>query len=99
MTVRLAFSVIAHGNADILIIDEALSVGDAVFTQKCIRWLRNFKKRWLCFVSHDITSVLGLCNNAIWLNEGGIKLIGNTKKWLKSIKNLLIKKWLVKTSF
>lgn len=44
MYVRLAFAVIAHVDADILIVDEALAVGDALFTQKCMRFLRDFKK-------------------------------------------------------
>ena len=43
--VRLAFAVIAHVDADILVIDEALAVGDAVFTQKCMRFLRRFRKK------------------------------------------------------
>jgi len=73
MFVRLAFSVIAHVDADILIIDEALAVGDAFFTQKCMRFLRDFQKNGiLIFVSHDTRSVIGLCNKAIWLEKGNI---------------------------
>ena len=44
MYVRLAFAVIAHVDADILVVDEALAVGDAVFTQKCMRFIREFQK-------------------------------------------------------
>lgn len=80
MFVRLAFAVIAHVDADILVIDEALSVGDAVFTQKCMRFIRAFQERGtLLFVSHDMSSVVNLCRNAIWLNAGEVRQIGNSK--------------------
>lgn len=80
MVVRLAFAVIAHVDADILIIDEALAVGDAYFVQKCMRFLRGFCKRGtLLFVSHDTTSVVGLCDRAIWLDNGSIRSIGAAK--------------------
>lgn len=81
MYVRLAFAVIAHVDAEILIIDEALAVGDAVFTQKCMRFLRAFKKQGtLIFVSHDMASVLNLCERAIWLHEGRVRHIGSSKE-------------------
>ena len=77
MVVRLAFAVIAHVNADILVIDEALAVGDAIFTQKCMRFLRDFQKRGtLLFVSHDISAVQNLCDSAIWLDHGVVQKIG-----------------------
>lgn len=73
MYVRLAFAVIAHVDADILVIDEALAVGDAFFTQKCMRFLRNFMKHGtVLFVSHDTSSVRSLCNHAVWLEKGRI---------------------------
>ncbi|MCU1736108.1 MULTISPECIES: ABC transporter ATP-binding protein [unclassified Pseudomonas] len=81
MFVRLAFATIAHVDADILIIDEALAVGDAVFTQKCMRFLRHFKKdKTLLFVSHDSNSVIALCDKALWLSEGKMKELGEAKK-------------------
>lgn len=77
MVVRLAFSVIAHVDAEILVIDEALAVGDAVFTQKCMRFLREFKeKHTLLFVSHDSSAVTNLCERAIWLDAGKVKRTG-----------------------
>jgi len=80
MVVRLAFAVIAHVDADILIIDEALAVGDAYFVQKCMRFLRRFREHGtLLFVSHDATSVLGLCDRAIWLDQGAIRSIGSAR--------------------
>jgi lipopolysaccharide transport system ATP-binding protein len=80
MMVRLAFSVIAHVDADILVIDEALAVGDAFFTQKCMRFLRNFmEKGTLLFVSHDISAVVNLCSKAVWLERGKVMAIGDAK--------------------
>lgn len=80
MYVRLAFAVIAHVDADILVVDEALAVGDAVFTQKCMRYLRKFKEEGtLIFVSHDMGSVLNLCERAIWLHGGQLMQIGESK--------------------
>jgi lipopolysaccharide transport system ATP-binding protein len=73
MYVRLAFAIIAHIDADTLVIDEALSVGDVRFTQKCMRFLRSFQARGtLLFVSHDAGAVINLCQRAIWLDGGGI---------------------------
>lgn len=81
MVVRLAFAVIAHVNADILVIDEALAVGDAVFTQKCMRFLRRFmEKNTVVFVSHDTSSILNLCSTAIWLDGGTMRAIGDVKE-------------------
>jgi lipopolysaccharide transport system ATP-binding protein len=80
MMVRLAFAVIAHVDADILIIDEALAVGDAFFTQKCMRYLRTFMKTGtVLFVSHDTASVRNLCNKAIWIEKGSVLKQGSPK--------------------
>ncbi|SQG00711.1 ABC transporter-like protein [Paucimonas lemoignei] len=81
MMVRLAFAVIAHVDADILIIDEALAVGDAFFTQKCMRFLRNFMKTGtILFVSHDTHAVRSFCNRAIWLEKGRVLKQGAPKE-------------------
>jgi lipopolysaccharide transport system ATP-binding protein len=80
MMLRLAFAVIAHVDADILIVDEALAVGDAFFTQKCMRFLREFMVNGtILFVSHDTASVKSLCNTAIWLDKGALLEIGTPK--------------------
>lgn len=85
MVVRLAFAVIAHVDAEILIVDEALAVGDAVFTQKCMRFIRAFKERGtLLFVSHDMAAVQNLCDRAIWLDGGRIQKIGSAKEVAES---------------
>ena len=81
MIVRLAFAVIAHVNADILIIDEALAVGDAYFTQKCMRFIQRIREeKSLMFVSHDASAVLSLCDKAILLEQGKMTSCGIPKK-------------------
>ena len=80
MALRLAFAVIANVDADILVIDEALAVGDAFFVQKCMRFVRGFMERGtVFFVSHDTGAIVNLCQRAIWLDKGIVKAIGNPK--------------------
>ncbi|AVJ31756.1 ABC transporter ATP-binding protein [Stenotrophomonas sp. MYb57] len=80
MYVRLAFAVIAHVDADILVIDEALAVGDAIFVQKCMRYLRKFRENGtLLFVSHDTSSVLNFCQSAVWLDRGDMRMHGTAQ--------------------
>lgn len=80
MLVRLAFAVIAHVDADILVIDEALAVGDVFFTQKCMRFLRSFMRNGtVLFVSHDTASIKNLCDRAIWLDSGHVVSEGSPK--------------------
>ncbi|MBX3712504.1 MAG: ABC transporter ATP-binding protein [Lysobacter sp.] len=80
MYVRLAFAVIAHADADILVIDEALSVGDVFFAQKCMRFLRDFQARGtVLFVSHSAAAVVNLCDRAIWLDKGRLVMDGPAK--------------------
>ncbi len=71
MYVRLAFAVIANVDAEILIVDEALSVGDVLFQQKCMRFLDEFKARGgtLLFVSHDSAMVMALCDRVLYLRK------------------------------
>lgn len=81
MMVRLAFAVIVHVDADILVVDEALAVGDAFFTQKCMRFLRGFMKEGtVLFVSHDTGAVVNLCNKAVLLNKGQVTKSGTPKQ-------------------
>lgn len=80
MLVRLAFAVIAHVDADILVIDEALAVGDAFFTQKCMRFLRNFMRTGtVLFVSHDLGAVKNLCTHAVWIDRGRLRYSGDAR--------------------
>lgn len=82
MFMRLAFAVIAHVDADILVVDEALAVGDAYFVQKCMRYLRRFKEGGgtLLFVSHDSSAVTALCDRAIWLHDGHVRVDAGPKQ-------------------
>ncbi len=80
MAMRLAFAVIAHVDADVLIIDEALAVGDAAFAQKCVRWLRRFREHGtVLFCGHDIGAVISMCKRALWLDHGAVRMIGTAK--------------------
>ena len=82
MMVRLAFAVIAHVDANILVIDEALAVGDVFFQQKCMSYLRNYQNHGgtIVFVSHDPASVVGLCNIALLLRRDFKFVIGNAQQ-------------------
>lgn len=81
MFVRLAFSVIAHVDADLLIVDEALAVGDVFFNQKCMRFMDDFsKKGTIILVTHDTSAVTGFCDRAIWLESGRLVADGETKE-------------------
>lgn len=73
MLVRLAFAAAVHVKPEILIVDEALSVGDVRFQQKCFRKIREFKKNGtVLFVSHDTGAVASFCDRVIWLDHGRI---------------------------
>ncbi len=86
MVVRLAFAVMAHVDADILVIDEALAVGDARFVQKCMRFLRQFKERGtLLFVSHDTTAVASLCDRVCGWMAGASRPWGRPSRCASSI--------------
>lgn len=78
MYVRLAFSVAIHTDPQVLVVDEALSVGDARFQAKCLNRIKQMKEDGvsILFVSHDINAVRSLCDRAIWLDKGGIRLSG-----------------------
>ncbi|PYE85239.1 ABC transporter ATP-binding protein [Phyllobacterium leguminum] len=77
MVVRLAFAIIAHLDADILLVDEALAVGDAVFSQKCMRFIQTFKQHGtILFVSHDLNALQAICDEVIWLHDGVIRARG-----------------------
>ena len=78
MVIRLGFSIATGVDPDILVIDEALSVGDQYFQEKCIDWMTGFQHRGktLLFCSHAIYLVNKLCSRAIWLDQGSIQATG-----------------------
>lgn len=79
MYVRLAFSVAAHVDTDILVVDEVLAVGDLRFQDKCLAKLRDSTTdgRTVIFVSHNMTAVARLCNKGLVLDQGRIRYLGN----------------------
>lgn len=91
MYVRLAFAIAIHVDPDILIIDEALSVGDIRFQRKCFRKIEEFKKtKTFILVSHDLSSITKFCDRAIWLNEGELKSEGEPVEIAKEFRAYMI---------
>ena len=82
MYMRLAFSVAINVDAEILLIDEILAVGDQHFQEKCFDKLKSLKEqgKTIVIVSHSLGSVKKICDRAVWLFEGEIKMDGDSKK-------------------
>ena len=86
MFARLAFAVAINVEPDILIVDEALSVGDLRFQQKCFREIEKFKKdKTVLIVSHDISTINKICNKAMWINTGKNMIYGDVDKVVKAL--------------
>ncbi|STY28946.1 ABC transporter of LPS O-antigen [Legionella wadsworthii] len=79
MFVRLAFSVAVYTNPSVLIIDEALSVGDIAFQNKCIEKIKELKNRGssILFVSHDLSTMQFICDKVLWIKNGVVISIGH----------------------
>ncbi len=79
MYVRLAFAISIHVEPSILIIDEALSVGDIAFQNKCILKIRELRDKGttLLFVTHDLSTLQLICDRVMWLHRGEIVMIGD----------------------
>ena len=83
MYMRLAFSVAINVDADILLIDEILAVGDQHFQDKCfvkLMELKNNDKKTIVIVSHSLESIKKLCDRAIWIYDGRVRMDGNTSE-------------------
>lgn len=83
MYMRLAFSVAINVDADILLIDEILAVGDQHFQDKCFKKLHELKaneNKTIVIVSHDLKKVKDLCDRAVWIKKGKIEMDGNPKE-------------------
>lgn len=78
MVLRVAFAVVAHSNPRILIVDEALAVGDIAFRQRCMRRIHELRSGGvtMLFVSHDATDVKALCARCLWLEHGRMRRLG-----------------------
>lgn len=92
MFVRLAFAVAINIDPEILIVDEALSVGDVFFQAKCYRKFEEFKKmgRTILFVSHDLSSISRYCDRVVLLNKGVKLEEGSPKQMVDMYKQLLV---------
>ena len=79
MLARLGFSVVAHLDPEILLIDEILAVGDVDFRKRCLDKIAEFRERsiTIVFVSHDMDEVRGLCDRAMWIKDHKIHMIGD----------------------
>ncbi|WP_419686475.1 ABC transporter ATP-binding protein [Burkholderia theae] len=79
MYVRLAFAVAIHVDPQILIVDEALAVGDSRFQAKCLNRIKQMQGRGvtILFVSHDVGAVRSLCERALWLDKGRVRMMGD----------------------
>ena len=92
MFVRLAFAVAINIDPEILIVDEALSVGDVFFQAKCYRKFEEFKKqgKTILFVSHDLSSIAKYCDRVVLLNKGDKLGEGNPKEMIDLYKQVLV---------
>jgi len=98
MYVRLAFAVAAHLEPEILIMDEVLAVGDADFQKKCLGKMKEVSQkdgRTILFVSHSMQAITNLCHNAVWLQQGRLKEIGEAtavvNKYIVGVQRLWLK--------
>lgn len=82
MYMRLGFSIAINVNPDILLVDEVLAVGDASFVPKCLDRIDDFRRRGktILFVSHDLSTVQKICDRVMWLKDGVIQTIGESKR-------------------
>lgn len=94
MYMRLAFSLAVHVDADVLVIDEALAVGDGAYMKKCIDRIWEIKKAGtaILFCSHSLYTVANFCERTMWIHEGIIKAIGETKEVISMYEDHLREK-------
>ena len=90
MTARLAFAICAHADADILIVDEALSVGDAKFAAKCDAFIQTFARHGtILVVSHDLPTLESLCDRVLWIEDGVVRGLGPSREVIARYRGAL----------
>lgn len=91
MFVRLAFAVAIHVDPDILLVDEALAVGDLIFQHRCINRIRQMKRdgKTILFVTHDLQALAQFCDRAVLLDEGELKLDGTPEEVIHAYHALI----------
>ena len=93
MYVRLGFAIAVHSEAEILLIDEILSVGDMDFQSKCFKKMKEMDRKGVTkvFISHNLNSVQLICNRAIYLNKGTIRYTGDPRNAVNDFKKDVLK--------
>nr|UXE44094.1 teichoic acids export ATP-binding protein TagH [uncultured bacterium] len=90
MRARLAFSICAHADVDIMVVDEALAVGDAVFREKCMRFMESFRRSGtLVVVSHEDEQLAAMCDRLVWIDGGTIRASGETAEMLRQYRDAM----------
>jgi lipopolysaccharide transport system ATP-binding protein len=93
MVARLAFSVVAHLDPDILLVDEVLAVGDVNFQKKCLRKMEEFKDKGvtIIFVSHSPEDIRSICDRVMWIDNHTVRYIGKAEEVLEEYLKSIVK--------
>lgn len=97
MYMRLAFSLAVHVDADVIVVDEALAVGDGAYEKKCIDRIWELRESGITilFCSHSLYTMANFCDRAVWLKEGAVQALGETKEVLARYEDYLREKELI----
>lgn len=93
MKARLGFAISTRTETDILVVDEALSVGDKTFVQKCLEKINEFKKegKTILLVSHDHSQIKKFCDKVVWMEYGTLKDYGEVEEIMKKYEEFVLK--------